>query len=373
MQSFNGFLCNASFAQCGKQFLDANAETFDAHGARELLARAPWSNKKGLRLYSDILAKLLVATASDDDPTFHETDATLLADYWHGFCLPADKYEYPNEESEFAAQAMEAMSEYADDAHRQGLEFVRIYMRVCLQKQSEPAHRLFDTVANHPATPILTSLFSTKNGHSALRWAVLNKLLDLDDIYTKLAKEAININPSMYFWRTLGPFIAQREWLPDTQKLCAGLWRAHVQAHVEHKPSILTEPALVEAMLTNAAFLPEQVLECLLHAYDVPVATVMACFPIPFERCSNGSLGLNFVMRLATVNDGFRHGVKTAFLPQLELHHKDLWDAVQLHLAVAQTVDVALETSDALLPVFDRIRLGSAETKQEDIDASLFE
>lgn len=370
----NGFLCNIAFVEYGEALLDADEQAFDVQGARELLARAPWSNKAGLRLYGEILSKLLDATALEEDPENHEIDGTLLSDYWHGFCLAPDKSKYPNEESEFAAQAVHAMEEYADgDPHRQGLEFIRVYMRVFLQKQSEPAHRLFATVESHPTMPVLASLLSIENGssHPALRWAVMHDRIDLAAICTEL--ETASVNPSTYLWQTMGPFVVQNEWLPGTPALCARLWYAHVKASMGIQRSILTEPTFVEAMLKNTAFSPNHAMECLLNSYDVPESTVVAFFPIPFARCNSGVVLSNLVVQLATVNDGFRKGIQKAFLPQLRLHHQDLWDALQLHFAVAQTVEIAQDTASALAPVFDRIRLGISETKLDDIDAGVFE
>ncbi len=371
MRYLHGFLCEKEFLECVSELMPLHREmSFDAHGARHALARSP--------LYSDILPQhgqllgaLLASHSWKDDPFYIETDAMLLVEYLRALFVHAQR-EFPDKDGEgnFLHDAIESMHTF-DDPHRQGLEFIRSYMREFLQEQAKSAHALYlassQTPSVHPSYGYMklaiNGLYKSYDVHPALRIAVLEHGLDptqllnflnspggnsLDNLSTTL-REALCM---------LRPVMVQTSWRPASLLHWEQMWRAHW--HMPKNDMHWNKPWLPEFVKSMVQEYPSRLhtsLEFLAKAKDVPETTVAAFFPLPLFG-SNGLDALPALVRLLPWPTAEKTDLQERFAATLQCHHPWLHDMLVLHMSLYPTKNAAVLASMSIVDGFNAMVYG---------------
>ena len=372
MSSLHGFLCSTSFCEEANTLLLSAGMQFDAPAARSLLARAPWTSKEVYGLYGRVLVHLLTKTTVYPAVGDAEVDGLLLAEYLNGFCLAMDTPVYPNEEAEFSEKALLGMSVYSEPS-RQGLEFIRVYIRVALQKASDSANRLLKKMSDHPLTAVITSLQGEKEAHPALRWALLNNAIDIEPLFIELSQE--HVNPTMLLWGAIAPFVLNGEWMPRNEDEAKRLLYAHINPAIDRRSGALVNPLLLRKILDSNVLALHTSLECIFNSFNVSEAIVEEYFPLRLMGCDRSYL-LRVLLKITTADDGFRCDLNKIFTDNLERNHYMLALALLVHIGQSANAEVAVDTSDFLLETFELIYgnpLPHEEKEEDRIDGRIFE
>ena len=124
---------------------------FNLSSVRRLLANAPIC-KEELPAHGYLLAKLLFKVGDHIDSRYVLSDAKLLATYCQAIINigPGHRLDIfiPNQ-GNFLKEALTLSNTYSDeDPSRQGLEFIRVYMRMVLQENSKLGKSNFAVSSN---------------------------------------------------------------------------------------------------------------------------------------------------------------------------------------------------------------------------------
>ena len=76
-----------------------------------------------------------------------------------------------------------------DDFYRQGLEFVRVYMRVSLTHEAREHNKQFSSLELYILQTVIMSVRREHIPHPALKCALLNNTIDLHSLITALTRE----------------------------------------------------------------------------------------------------------------------------------------------------------------------------------------
>ena len=328
MAYLSGFLCKTAFFECADRLLSDEPGAFDVYKARNVLMRTTLCSDVFER-YGQILIRLLTASATESQPVYVEADAMLLSDFlwviapWSEGVTSILETE-PSDESRVHIEAFLGMNEHPDeDAPRQGLEFIRVYMRTFLQLQARAAHQIITgSLSSPPAwAPAWASMWSPKPmpllsnntivgtsptvldevlftlGHStkphpALAWLVEHKLVNPSEVLDALhgiipdTPDPLRNTAFCAFIGAMRAFVVNGQWLPETPQRHFQVWRVHARLKKQY---CYLDSAWEEAFIRR---MTHEYKDCLHHALAyiadaslLEKALMEEFFPLPFAEC----------------------------------------------------------------------------------------
>ena len=399
----NCFLCNIAFSEFAKELLwieDDNS--FDSDGARNVLARTVLTSEV-VYDYGRILTLLLKHGASESQDGLIDIDAHLLMDFLVATqkgMVQSSLLEELSDEADFAQIAFTDMDTY-NDVTRQGLEFIRSFLRTALQFETKTKAVSTSVHTPTPMDNVLICLSSSLQGHPALAFLVKNKLVDpagiLDYLMSFYSKAHDPWNTSTIPWKTtvssrpedsllkstavyaflkaLSPLIARGHWQPETSHQHELLWMVHARVQKEHADiGIEWETHFMQAMVHAQPQHLHHALNYVLTRVHVSDPIMEVFFPIPLAQCSGPEVLECLVQFIEQLNTDPADQKASAFLLRLDQYHHDVMDLLNLHFAVCPSYEEGVATWEAMLDTFEDICSGRPPTLCIDtIDSRVFE
>lgn len=340
-------------------------------------------------MHGKLLGTLLANISPRDEPFYIDVDALLLSEYLEA----VERQSLQGAVLErFAVEAFDigfqAMHEYIDPT-RQGLEFIRTFMRECLQKEARANHKLFtqtsgagqsepDNVEHAYLELVMEALAQTYDAHPALVAALQHgfnptRILDVLNPPNKGDVGELK-GPLRDALHSLQPLMVQTGWRPESLLRWEQLWRSHWAWPEDNmhwnKPWM---PHFVGIMVHEyGARLPAS-LDCLrLKKEDVSRGAVKAFFPLPLTQADSGELLFSLVSLMPPHCEESSHNQRL-FASLLEEHHPVLHAALKMHVEMYPGHSEAVAAWPALMDVFQSIVFGNANPQDEGIDTAVFE
>lgn len=373
MNPAQGFLCKTAFLELAKSLLESakNDERFDIEEAREALARAPLHDAI-LNTYGQLIGELLGRATQELLWDNVDTDVLLLEEYLQ-IALAQYAYPYvqpwrPETVDDFPIYAFEGMAVYSEeDPHRQGLEFIRHFMRAALYFQQYNHRKNFKACYLFHGLDDVVGQFQYSGGHPVLRAlvmrnsALVERLLEYFDYqWHRQLPEADQLSASFgKFYRALVPIISEGLWKPSTPGHCEQLWLAHAPLidSIRNVEAVPWAPGLV-AKLTHDSKSPlHRSLHHLLQKEQLNSKHIAEFFPLPLVDCSAKDV-LPLLVQLASRSQGLEEGMHfgQAFLSQMQEHHPRIAALLTMHLMVFPDTEKAHEHAQLLLAAFEDAR-----------------
>lgn len=374
MQHLPGFLSENEFFEHAKSLLSQrHAANFDTSGARNVLARA-FLYEGTVDMYGKLLSKVLVHSARETEAFYIETDASLLAEFIQkistGTAISAPLCPEEIGEHELPTMAFNAMDEYSDsDSPRQGLEFIRMYLRSALQLKAQAAQRE-DTKATSGSASIkptsldgvATSLGSISSAHPALVAMVRGKLMSPTDILNSLAKSRSDASDPLQntafftFLAALRPLVASGVWYPENDEHYSQLWLVHTRLKRENVYQVLDwEENFTRNMINLKPHLLDQALAYMVDTFEVPDCVLDTFVPLPLRGANKPVVLEQLVQLSAQERFSPTTGKAPEFLTLLGMHHPDILQLLRRHLSSCSTCEDAVRTSENILDAFEEI------------------
>ena len=339
--------------------------------------------------FGRLLGALLAHVSAKDEPFYLGVDASFLTTYLAAVAQQAifgpvlEEYEVHSYEL-----GLKAMHEYIDPT-RQGLEFIRVFMREVLQKEAREAHKLFTNLAEHTdkgpqsvesnsLALVMQALSQTYEAHPALVVALkecgLDPTLVLDFLNCENGIDTGELNGSLlYALRSFQPLMVQTSWRPESFLHWEQLWRAHWSWPEDNmhwnKPWM---PEFVRIMVHEYGDRLPASLDCLrLKKEDASEDAVRAFFPLPLKQCDKGELLFVLASLMPPYCEDSSYNQRL-FASLLEEHHPVLHAALKMHIEMYPSHKEAVAAWSALMDVFETIVFG-INTSHEAIDTNVFE
>lgn len=389
MRYLHGFLCQTEFEACFSELMSHHSEkAFDANGARHALARAPLY-PENLRMHGRLLGTLLENTSPKDEHFYIDVDAALLGEYVAA--VAKQSLQGPvleRHEIESCEVGFQAMEEYIDPT-RQGLEFIRAFMRECLQKEARANHKLFtqnsggqsdvSKVKNHCLDLAMQALSQPYDVHPVLVVAVEQHAVCPTQILNVLnpadGSDVGELNGTLlHALKAFQPLVVQGCWRPESLLHWEQLWRSHWAWPEDNmhwnKPWM---PKFVGIMVREyGARLPASLNFLRLKKDNASQAAVQAFFPLPLTQCDSGELLFALVSLMPPHGEESSHNQRL-FGELLQEHHPVLHAALKMHVEMYPSHSAAVSAWPALLDVFRTIVFGISVAPDVGIDARVFE
>ena len=389
MGYLNGFLCKDAFETCAqKVFLRQSSEDrFDVYRARDVLARAPLHDDI-FSTYGKLLGTHLLHARNENDSFYLNVDVYLFKEYLQATVFRKDvllleQEPNPTTPCDFAELSFIAMEQYgSNDASRQGLEFIRVFMRTALQAEAREAHKLFQECSMPDGLDDVIGHLDHPGGHPVLRRIAIehptwiDRILDYVNYHiTKQKDETYYLTVPLHrFYRALAPLFEQQLWAPKTEKNYWQLWSA--QRSLTNTPA-----ALWCSQFTRQAVQPygrwlHVSLVHLLYADGASTLALDGFFPLPFTDCDAEKVW-PLLVQLSTRIQSLDEGT-IDFGEHLQAHHPKAASLIALHRGMYPNAKEAYLCASVLLESFKRSFDKSCDELVlsqpiDNIDANMFE
>ena len=348
-------------------------------------------HKNSINEYGRLLALLLMHAAYETQECCIEIDAQLLADFMQAIAIEpvvsVPLSAEPEDSNDFAVVSLLAMHEYNDSVY-QGLEFVRVFMRMALRGAFTQSSNVFSQRGHAPAEPmpftpldeVMISLRNCPHAHPALVFMCAHKLanpiffLDYLAGNSKANKEPLHNTAFFGFLAALRPLIAGGQWQIERTDHYKQLLLTHARCQKEHADvNIMWEKFFMHAMVHNHPEQLHQTLDYLLRMPYVRFSTLNAFFPLPLTGCDGRAVLQRLVQFFIRSRTESTLGQGRNFFECLQQHHPKLAELLNLHVSICPTYEHAVISSEAMLNAFEEIHMGVPRFKIETIETIDFQ
>lgn len=396
MNRMRGFLCKLAFWELATSMLESvkNGTGLDMEEARNALARAPLHDGI-LDTYGRLLGELMARTKEEPMTDDADIDVLFLEEYFQT-CLAQPAYPYvvtshPKTIDEFPAYGFKGMAKYSEqDPSRQGLEFIRHFMRTALVFEALQAQKEFNVSVMPDGLNQVIGRFEHPEGHPVLHKLVardpmlIDRLLEYFDYQLhEQVPEPTHLSASFgKFYRALVPVIAAGLWAPSTPVHCEQLWMAHAQladsSLMKYADEAPWASGLAARLARQSNYPLHRSLHHLLHKMQLNAMHIAEFFPLPLVDCSAKEV-LPLLVQLGSRSKGLEEGMHfgETFLLQLEEHHPRVASLLAMHLIVFPNAEEAHEHAGLLLEAFEDARMHASGRVYpeaiDNLDADMFE